>query len=528
MKYVVPRRNREFVSWPEVSSLASLLRRNRELVKRWDFRVLGLPCAEFRERCLEDLRAAAALYAERLNVQTSPLASPIVATGHQPEFCHAGVWIKNHLAARLAACAGGTSLNCIIDNDVPKHLGLLLPEKKDDSASAVEVPLMSPRPERAFEEYPSKLELIDAFIRDIARIAAGTPFEAAAAELASRVVRADGVGESFADVVTAVRVSYEREAGAVNAELPVSLLAATPAFGIFAASILLDAGRFARTHNAALAEYRRINRVRYPVNPVPDLAVKDDRIETPFWVWRRGEARGRLFVRNAPPGVTLLSEETAVASLAAGPFDETAKAWREIERSGWKIRPRALSTTLFLRLFASDIFIHGIGGAIYDEVTNAIARAFYGVEPSAFAVTSATLTIPWDFAPAERGDVARALRLLRDIDHNPDKLLAARGLLTGDAARLAAEKQALLAGTTNDRAWRRVKWECIREVNRQLAKGLEGERARALTELHRLRGKLAADEVLFGRDYCAFILGRLAGDFYAEVLEPLSPGSCRQ
>ena len=48
------------------------------------------------------------------------------------------------------------------------------------------------------------------------------------------------------------------------------------------------------------------------------------------------------------------------------------------------LRPRALTLTLFARLCLGDFFIHGIGGGKYDEVTDAIIRDYFGVEPPAY------------------------------------------------------------------------------------------------------------------------------------------------
>ena len=53
----------------------------------------------------------------------------------------------------------------------------------------------------------------------------------------------------------------------------------------------------------------------------------------------------------------------------------------EAHTEGVRLRPRALITTMFARLVLSDIFIHGIGGAKYDQVTDAIVRRFFAVEP---------------------------------------------------------------------------------------------------------------------------------------------------
>ena len=51
----------------------------------------------------------------------------------------------------------------------------------------------------------------------------------------------------------------------------------------------------------------------------------------------------------------------------------------------------ALVTTLFARLVLSDLFIHGIGGAKYDQLTDELIRSFFGLAPPDYLVISATL-----------------------------------------------------------------------------------------------------------------------------------------
>ena len=60
----------------------------------------------------------------------------------------------------------------------------------------------------------------------------------------------------------------------------------------------------------------------------------------------------------------------------------------------------ALVNTLYCRLFLGEYFLHGIGGGKYDEVTDALAQAFYGVEPPAYGVLTATLLLPLPHWPS--------------------------------------------------------------------------------------------------------------------------------
>ena len=57
------------------------------------------------------------------------------------------------------------------------------------------------------------------------------------------------------------------------------------------------------------------------------------------------------------------------------------RAAQDLPARGVRLRTRALTTTMFARYLLGDLFIHGIGGAKYDELGDEIARGFFGIEP---------------------------------------------------------------------------------------------------------------------------------------------------
>ena len=65
-----------------------------------------------------------------------------------------------------------------------------------------------------------------------------------------------------------------------------------------------------------------------------------------------------------------------------------------LRRNRLRLAPRALTLTLFLRLFVADVFVHGIGGGHYDRVLDRLLVRRWGVEPPAFCVATATLFHP--------------------------------------------------------------------------------------------------------------------------------------
>ena len=66
------------------------------------------------------------------------------------------------------------------------------------------------------------------------------------------------------------------------------------------------------------------------------------------------------------------------------------RSWQALEPQGFKVRPRALSLTLFVRLCLANVFWHGLGGGKYDEVTDDIIRKFFELAPPAFIVATET------------------------------------------------------------------------------------------------------------------------------------------
>jgi len=89
--------------------------------------------------------------------------------------------------------------------------------------------------------------------------------------------------------------------------------------------------------------------------------------------------------------------------------------------SGIKIRPRAISTTMFSRLFFADVFIHGIGGAKYDTITDEIIKEFFGIDPPGFVAISSALYLPLDAYDLDIKVLQELQRTVSDMSYNPEQ-----------------------------------------------------------------------------------------------------------
>jgi hypothetical protein len=434
--------------------------------------------------------------------------APLFLAGHQPEWFHPGVWIKNFALAGLARRHGGAAVNLIIDTDILESTTLRIPVPASDKVlhpHTVLVPFDRWLAEVPFEERRVvDRELFASFAERASSRVRAWGYEPLLPGLWDEVLRHAGasglIGESFA----AARRTLERAWGCHNLELPLSVVCGSEAFACFCGTLLADHPRFVDAYNDIVRNYRARHRIRSRHHPVPDLARDGDWLEVPFWGWRSGQARrGRLFVRRGNDRLHLRAAEDVWPDLPLPAHPDFVPAWQAMQHSGLKVRSRALTTTLFSRLLLADLFLHGIGGGRYDELTDELIRRFFGIEPPAFLVLSATRLLPVPTFPVDLDDRRWLAHQLRELRYNPQRHLppAQADSLTD----LIRAKQEWIVRQPPDTPGRRERFVALRTINERLHQPLQQEEERTRRELARLDEQLAVNAVLHRRDY-AFCL----------------------
>jgi hypothetical protein len=456
-----PRGDGELLFWPPAEEWPALVERNRR--RRIEFAVRSGG---------DDLRPFPLLHADAparpdgtpfRPIHTS-FDKPVIVTGHQAEPFHPGVWVKNFLVRRLADAVGGSPLNLIVDTDAPRSSVLAVPEIIDGRLAVAGVRFADLRTDTALCEQRLDRDLLRSAARQVCETVHDPDRCRGMGFWAAVVAAAGQEGTDAAEALSAGRIAAEAELlGRTNFERAVSRLP----WAEFLRRLAPDAARFAECYNAAVAGFRRAHHVRGEGRPVPFLEPRNGRIELPFWGWRPGGPRRRVFVGGGD--VFLDDEPVALREIAVG--------------------PRALALTMIVRMFFADLFVHGVGGGVYDEVTDEIIRRFYGVEPPAYVVATATLHLPLPVRPAE--DRAALLRMRRDLRFNPERVFdlsdadrewvaEKRGLVAADRRlREAADRRAIGAE-------RRGVRDRIRAINARLAAvagpGAEADIERRLAE----------------------------------------------
>lgn len=329
-------------------------------------------------------------------------ARPIILTGHQPVFHHPGILIKNMLAQSLADALGGTAVHLVHDCDqeeilfqYPQRSGEVVRKRSFRLNAGQTILRDDPLQAQVREQFLRLLDSLRAEIRlvfapDRAReIRPALDIVQAAAERSQRAM----------DIPEAVRTARRSRTISISS----SDLFASNAFRCFVDHVALHAADFRAVHNQVLSEYRTAHGIKNPAQPLPDL--KEG--ELPFWILRNGE-REPLLENAAREGVLL---------------------------------PRAVTLTLFCRLFLCDLFIHGLGGERYDRITDEILKRFFAGAGAPFIAASATLALP-SRADLRLDDRPQCMidRDLRYLQFDPTRFLPAEHEVRRTKEKLIAQR----------------------------------------------------------------------------------------
>ncbi len=475
--------------------------------------------AEARRELLVNARQYMSAYRDVDENGTNENAAPILMSGHQPQLFHPGVWFKNFSLSALGQQLDAHAVNLLIDNDTLRSVSIRVP-----TGSAAEPRVESIAMDRPADELPlEEREILDAdlfasFGRRVHETISPLIDDCLMSKLWPLAVDASRRSKNLGRCLAEARHRLEGQWGLTTLELPLSHVCDTTSFRWFTAHLLAQLPRLWDVHNTSLAEYRRENRVRSRSHPVPDLAVDGDWLEAPFWLWTSSDPRRRrMFVRQTGWEIELTDRQQIRLPLSLSADGDASRAVEQLDelaRQGLRVRPRALITTMYARLLLSDLFLHGIGGAKYDQLTDRIIERFFGLWPPQFMTLTATLLLPVDRPLVSEDDVRRVDYRLRELNYHPERFIdTGHGPHTSEIGRLLAEKRRWV-DTMLPRGQRAERHREIFRLNRQLASHADRQRRELLEERSRLVTELRSQSLLGSREF-AFCL------FPERILRPL-------
>lgn len=376
-----PSSDGELLIWPEPRKLIDHARANHKSLARVD-------SAKLLGSSLSEIRAAARAWIGHSNADQL-----LIATGHQTELYHPGVWVKNAVIHAAAEASGGAAYHIAVDTDTPKHLllrwpgaSMLVSDDPRTAGAAWSGLLDAPTPSHI-------AELRSALQKD----ATQWDFEPLVFDVLDALQKQSVEQPPLSAAICNALHALDWSLGLRHHAMTFSPIASSPPFLQFVSHVLANARVFAHQYNAALREYREENGMKTNSRPMPDLFISEQSVELPFWLddlAHGTRTRPSMFEVGGKTVLELVDGQ----EFAIDPTEDGASAARRLSQflaaTQHRLSPRALTLTMFLRLFVADTFIHGIGGGRYDQVLDKLIASHFNIAPPAFAVATATMLFP--------------------------------------------------------------------------------------------------------------------------------------
>jgi hypothetical protein len=381
-EWAAPKQDGALLIWPDGGDLTGVVDSNRAALTSSDrIRWSGVP--------LPEIRRSAATY-----LGLDP-GRPVVATGHQSELHHPGVWVKNAVVDAVASAAGAQAVHLALDTDSPKHLDLRWPGFRKP---LTDDPRLHGRAWSGLVELPSPRHLdtlIDAADAGHAVGAVGELMPESLRRMRAFILdQRDAIAPlSLPAVLADAQHAIDWDLGLRYSTFTMSGLVFSPSWLLFVTHLARHAVEFAASYNAALAAERKAKAILDPERPMPDLSIDAETVELPFWLDDENTGRRRR-LRVRPGDVPQLETDRGALPLESEGWEGVRVLERWLRVNRLRISSRALSLTHFVRVALADLFVHGIGGGHYDQVCDRVLRDFERIDPPTFCVATGTLFHP--------------------------------------------------------------------------------------------------------------------------------------
>lgn len=394
LHFRAPRQHGETFCIPNPSEVSLGISSNSALLSSSETRILDVALPELRTKARQELA----------NCCSIPVDRPWIVSGHQPELFHPGVWLKNFVLDRWAHDFHAVALNLVVNHDVCNNVGVRVPSVGESGVLDTQTITWDSHARGVPWErhHVQDRKLFDSFGERICRSIRSIGFTPLAESIWQQAMSLVDSQLAVGNVFAEARHSIEKKHGLQTTEFFSNHLVRTEGFRLLLLHLITHRDRFRRIHNEALEHYRTHHQIRSSSHPVPDLRGLGTEIEIPIWVHTLNNPRRRaVFVGRDESTCYLTDQQTILMRWSENENHErTLLSLLQLEDRGVYLRPRALLTTMALRLLFADWFVHGIGGGKYDQLNDRIITSFFGMSPPKFSVISGTLFLPFSATEA--------------------------------------------------------------------------------------------------------------------------------
>lgn len=404
---------------------------------------------------------------------------PVIATGHQPTLWHPGILAKDLAADAFAKHLGGTTLHVVVDHnalgplaiDVPRQDGQYLGEltiRLDPHATASLLP-------------PNRLPPLDT-TRVAEHLADAASGDDLAPDMSKRLLAIADVYAGLPDhphlAAQASAALHALKRPYLHGDMPTRSTSTLVTPG-FLGRLLADPARCVRCYNRAVSSF--------PEAGIRQLYEGRDVVEAPLWA--QGDAG------PTPVYIDLGDSKRPQLFTQGQALDLTGPDALQY------LRPRAAALSAIMRSEHCDLFIHGTGGGVYDQVTEYWWQAWTGEPLAPMAVVSADLYLGFDAPQGTREQMHRAFWFRGHLPYNLDRFTQP---IDSAEAELVREKRRLIEHMDDDRDKRRRSkaFKRIHAINAELCQRHAEELAQSREQAWQARVGVVNADIAARRDWC--------------------------
>jgi hypothetical protein len=314
----------------------------------------------------------------------------IYITGHQPELFHPGILSKDLILNNLSLKHNAFPIHLVVDTDI-FEFNYYYPKYKNNNFTL-----------KNFDYHQNKIFLFEEFnsdkrdellhilrnqLVDLKIFLSKDDYEFSKRYI-TEYIKQINIGEKIYKINQNIREMYLAENQIFIPSINLSDFVKLNSFKKFVEIISNRCGEFVEDHNYSLKDYRIEHKIKNHAQPIPDL----EEGELPFWN---------------------LDIENGIRNYARFPYSNIIN-----------YSPRAITNTMFIRLFVCDFFIHGKGGGRYELISDKIIKKFFKIDGAPYGIASATQHIPFnkniEISQYTLNDINK---IIREIIFSPEKFI---------------------------------------------------------------------------------------------------------
>jgi len=438
---------------------------------------------------------------EKIRKEHGPYNRPLIATGHQPVIYYPGLLFKDYFVGEAAASQGGSAWNIIVDTDEAR-IDIPVPFFEQEEWQKTHVRLSNEK-HRAYTAFDPGREEIEKFMHSVESSLASLPRQDIPQSFRSFKQNLQQLlqkGYSFIDALSWLRKQFDASWGYTITDHKISRLIQSYPYWHFVWYIIKNLDRYTERYNEAVKKGKRKE-----YQPVRFLNRHGGWHELPFWLEKEGRRLPVMLHRDDHNLIFRSEEEGTEVQLSVARKDEQTII-REL-RDSLVLYPKATTLTQIIRLFLSDVFVHGKGAVEYENINNLFLKDFFHMNRNlAFYSVTGDIYLPLEKEIPEYQLLQKSYKekhkWLKEVDRNPEEYLE-NGL--ADQYKEKKKELARQMSRENSSDKRKALHQKLEQLDEEMKEHLSQQIREVRQELEWYEALLKKENVFYERQYPYFL-----------------------